>query len=41
MAVPKFDPKELQEKGRFPGMFGNPEVVIYDFPVTPKEAYAA
>jgi hypothetical protein len=41
MAVPKFDPKELQEKGRFPGMFGNPDTIIYDFPVTMKEGYAA
>ncbi len=41
MAVPKFDPKELQEKSRFPGMFGSPDRIIYDFPVTMKEAYAA
>ena len=41
MAVPKFDPKELQEVARIPGMMGNPEVVVYSYPVTPREAYTA
>jgi hypothetical protein len=39
MAVPKFDPKELQETGRVPGMMGNPDVIVYSFPVTAKEGY--
>lgn len=41
MTIPKFDPKELQEAARIPGMFGNPDVIVYSFPVTPKEGYAA
>lgn len=41
MAIPKFDPKELEVVATIPGMFGRPPVEIYNFPVTPKEAYAA
>lgn len=41
MAVPKFDPKELNVVSKVPGFFGAPETPIYDFPVTPKEAYIA
>ena len=38
MAVPKFDLKELEVVGQIPGIFGGP---IYNYPVTPKEAYKA
>jgi hypothetical protein len=41
MAVPKFDPKELEVVAKIPGMMGNPEVSVYNFPVTPKEAFIA
>ncbi len=40
MAIPKFDPKELKVVDTRPGFYGNPDSVIFDFPITPKEAYA-
>ena len=41
MAVPAFDPKELNVVREIPGMFGGPPTPVYDFPVTPKEAFIA
>ncbi|MDR0838898.1 MAG: methyltransferase [Oscillospiraceae bacterium] len=41
MSAPKFDPKELEIKGEKPGFFGRPGTPLYNFPVTPKEAYIA
>ena len=41
MAVPKFDKKELNVVGEVPNRFGGPPTLIYDYPVTPKEAYKA
>ena len=42
MAHPKFDEKELKVIGEIPGfMPGMPGTPLYDFPVTPKEAYIA
>lgn len=41
MAHPKFDEKELKIISEIPNRFGGPPTPIYDFPVTPKEAYIA
>lgn len=42
MANPKFDPKELKVVYEIPPFFpGAPATPVYDFPVTPKEAYKA
>jgi hypothetical protein len=42
MSVPKFDPKELKVVSEIPPFFpGAPSTPVYDFPATPKEAYAA
>ena len=40
MAVPAFDPKELEMVGRMPGMFG-PAIPVYSNPVSNKEAVKA
>ena len=41
MAVPKFDPKELEVVGEVPELFGMPPMPIYSYPVTVKEAVNA
>jgi hypothetical protein len=41
MAVPAFNPKELAVVDEIPGIFGRPSTPVYNFPVTPKEAFAA
>jgi hypothetical protein len=41
MTVPKFDPKELKVVREIPSFFPPPSTPIYDFPVTPREAYIA
>lgn len=41
MSVPKFNEKELKIVGEVPNMFGGPATPLYDYPVTPKEAYIA
>ena len=39
MQIPAFDPTELRIVGESPGLMGAPPIPIYDYPVTPKEAY--
>ena len=39
--VPAFDAAELNVVAEIPSLFGGPATPIYNFPVTPKEAYAA
>jgi hypothetical protein len=41
MTIPKFDPKELNVVSETPGGFGAGMTPVFDFPVTPKEAYIA
>ncbi|NLV50788.1 MAG: methyltransferase [Clostridiales bacterium] len=41
MAIPKFDPKELEVVEEVRGFYNAPPTPIYKFPVTPKEAYIA
>jgi len=41
MIISKFDPKELTVKSELPNMFGGSPIPLYDFPVTPKEAFTA
>ncbi|HHT17391.1 MAG TPA: methyltransferase [Papillibacter sp.] len=41
MSIPKFDPKELEVVGKLPSFGGGQEIPIYNYPVTPKEAYKA
>ena len=41
MAVPKFDPKELDIVFEMPSFPGAPTTPVYSFPVTPKEAVIA
>lgn len=41
MAIPAFDPKEIEAVRMLPGMLGGPEIPLYQFPVTPKEGYIA
>lgn len=38
---PTFDPKELEVVAKLPGTAGNPDINVYNFPVTPKAAYKA
>jgi hypothetical protein len=39
MSIPKFDPKELAVVGEKPSFFPGGGIPLYDFPVTPSEAY--
>ena len=41
MAIQKFDPDELTVVGEMPGFFGAPPTPVYNFPITPKEAFIA
>jgi hypothetical protein len=41
MSIPKFDPKELEVVAKFPGFMGGAETLVYNYPITPKEAYIA
>ncbi|NLT39460.1 MAG: methyltransferase [Clostridiales bacterium] len=41
MSVPAFDLSELKVVAEIPSSFGGAKTPIYDFPVSPKEAYAA
>jgi hypothetical protein len=41
MAVPRFDPKEMEVVGEEPGMFGMPPSPIYSYPCSMKEAVNA
>jgi hypothetical protein len=38
MAIPKFNPKELEVVYGAPSLFGRPDIPVYNYPVTPKEA---
>ncbi|MDR3277409.1 MAG: methyltransferase [Oscillospiraceae bacterium] len=40
MNNPKFDPKELEVARLIPAIFGEP-IAVYNYPVTPREAYMA
>lgn len=39
MSVPKFVLNELKIKDEVPGLFGGPNIPLYSFPITMKEAY--
>lgn len=41
MAIPKFSEAELKVVRTAPDFFGGPDAPIYDFPVSPREAYLA
>jgi len=41
MTLPAFDPKELTVVGEVSGFPGTPPIPVYDFPVSPKEAFIA
>jgi len=41
MSAPKFDPKELEIVGTIPARFGMPEMPIYNYPCSMKEAVKA
>ena len=40
MSIPAFDPSELKVVSEIPSFFGGPATPVYNYPVTPKEAYA-
>ena len=41
MTIPKFDPKEMDVTGEIPATPFSPVMKIYNYPVSPREAFIA